>query len=1069
MNWVSISRVGKIVALAAFFLPWMTVSCQGQPIATLNGVELATGLLSPETTDRLGNLDVGAGQIQWLVLVAAIAGIAGLVIGWRRFTPDPSRNALIASCVAAGCVFVSPFALEWGIESTLGMQGAGRDVSAAVAVDRQFGFWVALAGFATAAFAWRQQRRANPFAGSGLPRQASPAGDEAAWTEASARADSRSIRDYLREFPVGRFREIAVDSLKKLGEQPPEPPAATATTNAASMAAGGGSRASFPTIKGLSAETVAPILLFAAALATIESLSWMLYAQVLDLYEGRSGWSPDLGVDPQREGWLQALAWANVPASIVGLLLAGVFRTKLRALSLIVAGTLVVAGVLLLPGLPGLWPLFIAPLCLQVAVAIVWCFALFSVAEKRELPELIFWFGGLVAMQAVLSFLLDGWLRDGWSPEQESTTQGAISLLGAQVIFRILCLALAAILVMLAVIWKRDASLAEGNGSRSLSPAGGQRSTTGILLRDPASLHMAIGLFLTGLFLPGLWQQVWRGVFSANHEFSDSELMAQPIIQWIRLAPAIGVLTGALVVGMLSRQTPAWRGLGPALALAAAPIGILASLTSPNSGLNAVLPLACAYFPVAVVYAHLAAATDARHRFGAAIASGILLLTPAAFAADANALVAFAVGSLGETGAAEQDIRPFAALMGAGLAFLWPSAHFLLAAQAISQTGRERRTPVPTLIALGLAIPVSCGFLVWKHVPGAQTALQQMVELVAPAEAPRQLQPDLGVPPADPESAAPDPSAPASTPSETDIETSDEYPLDAITIKAGGTLGRFRMDADCRLWFDEIEVSRLISRYTSRDGDTEVCEYGTMVATSPSEKWAVTFGAKSDYGYDYIGIVSQRDNRIIRTPAIFPNPDGAFVPGSRSSQRYPHQALRPLQVWTPDEEFLLIAEGLWNGLPCVLDVSKVTLACPQVAEVERAVVTALRAAGAACPGNSLDCGPSWNPGPGEMWFGDSNSTGVQVPKAQWAPGDEVFEAKALGGFKSDRQSEYEAPVTGYEILFRLKTDGSLLDVSVNGPVFEGLAPQRPPSEDPVDVEPPAPAPPSAVPPPADQR
>ncbi|MEQ1780275.1 MAG: hypothetical protein ABMA14_02865 [Hyphomonadaceae bacterium] len=1048
MNWVSIGRISKIIALAAFFLPWMTVSCQGQSVATLSGVELATGVLSPETASKLPNSDGGGGQIQWLVLVAALAGIAGLVFSWQRLTRDPARSAMIASAIAAGSVFLSPFVFEWSIEGALSAEGAGSDIGGVVSVDRQIGFWVALVGFVLATIAWRQYRRSSLLPGSNVSGSEPPTalGDEdAAWKEAAHHSSPVRLRDYLDRFPVGRYRDLAEEALKRLGGAP------VGSHDAPDDLWRRGRLLQ----AGLSIEAVAPIVLFAASLAIIDSLFWVLNGQVLDLYGQRTGWSPELGADLQMEAWRQAIVWTSAAASLVGLLIAGICRTNLRAVSICTAGALVCAGTLLLPGLPGVASLFLAPLCLQTAIAILWCLGLYAVAEKHELPDLILWFGGFVSGQALFSFVLDNWLRDGWDPEESSSTQGAVSLLGVEVVYLVLCIALAAMLAAIIAVWKPVSTQHQESRSEASSPRAQTHGSRSSLLADPGSVHMLAGMFAIALFLPVLWQQVWSGVFAARHELSDSELINQPIVQWIRLAPAIGLLAGGFLVASLSRQNPAWRAVTPAVALALAPVAILASLNTPNSILNAVLPLALAYFPTAAVYGHLAGLGNTRSRFGASLASTFVLLVPAALTSEASQLVAFAAGGLSESVSNARALRPFAGLMAVSLVLLWPALHFLAAARAIGYPYSRQRAPVLTYVVLGAVVLAGSGFLAWKHIPEVQGALRQLVENVAPRELSSAAPSDQDTATTAPNAATETRPVPIAEHTEPESGTPAADPLDAITIRAGESLGRFKMDTDCRLLFDSIELSSLASRSTGPDGTTQVCEYNSLIAASPSGDWAVTFGATNDYGYDYVGIVSQRDNRVVRKPAVFPDPEGPFVPGSRRSERYPHQGLRPLDTWTSDEQFLLLAKRYWNGIPCVLNVGSAAIACPSDIAIERAVISALRTVGAECPPDSTSCGARWDPGPGEMVFGDAASTTMQIPVSRWLAEERVFELSALGGFIADDQSDYGAPVTGYELAIQIRPDGALVGVSARGPIFRGLAPSGN-ADMPVPAEPAAP-------------
>lgn len=47
MDYLLLARVGKLVALIGFLLPWVTVSCSGTEILQATGVQLMTGDLEP--------------------------------------------------------------------------------------------------------------------------------------------------------------------------------------------------------------------------------------------------------------------------------------------------------------------------------------------------------------------------------------------------------------------------------------------------------------------------------------------------------------------------------------------------------------------------------------------------------------------------------------------------------------------------------------------------------------------------------------------------------------------------------------------------------------------------------------------------------------------------------------------------------------------------------------------------------------------------------------------------------------------------------------------------------------
>ena len=47
MTLMNVVRIAKVIALLAFFLPWVAVSCQNVDVATASGFELMQGKMTP--------------------------------------------------------------------------------------------------------------------------------------------------------------------------------------------------------------------------------------------------------------------------------------------------------------------------------------------------------------------------------------------------------------------------------------------------------------------------------------------------------------------------------------------------------------------------------------------------------------------------------------------------------------------------------------------------------------------------------------------------------------------------------------------------------------------------------------------------------------------------------------------------------------------------------------------------------------------------------------------------------------------------------------------------------------
>jgi hypothetical protein len=80
MDYLLLARIGKLVALVGFVLPWVTVSCSGTEILNATGMQLMTGDLQPtgafaQMEQNQESAEPAIGVIAALVLV--LAGLVG--------------------------------------------------------------------------------------------------------------------------------------------------------------------------------------------------------------------------------------------------------------------------------------------------------------------------------------------------------------------------------------------------------------------------------------------------------------------------------------------------------------------------------------------------------------------------------------------------------------------------------------------------------------------------------------------------------------------------------------------------------------------------------------------------------------------------------------------------------------------------------------------------------------------------------------------------------------------------------------------------------------------------------
>jgi hypothetical protein len=176
-NAASLARFGQVaktVALLAFLLPWVTVSCAGQQIASISGLRLATGVITVRNPMN-GALERHAGSANWAVLLAALAIALALLVSFVRAGKAGRLAGLALSVVAAAlsvyAVLVDiPHQLMAGVrqQQNSGDLGSSGDIGSsftqsiehAFRVDPAIGFWITILALAAACVLdWLLHRR----------------------------------------------------------------------------------------------------------------------------------------------------------------------------------------------------------------------------------------------------------------------------------------------------------------------------------------------------------------------------------------------------------------------------------------------------------------------------------------------------------------------------------------------------------------------------------------------------------------------------------------------------------------------------------------------------------------------------------------------------------------------------------------------------------------------------------------------------------------------------------------------------------------------------------------------
>ncbi|MEZ6029977.1 MAG: hypothetical protein R3C46_09510 [Hyphomonadaceae bacterium] len=193
---INIVRIAKVVALLAFVLPWVAVSCSGVDLATSSGVELIQGKMtanadaSKQMAAQMGGLGGGMGNVtihdtpssaetpdlgmNYFAAGAAAVIVLGLVLTFIGGIKTAGRNALVTSLLAAGLAFGATWQFKeqiraesmkdqqasaadnpfgggmGGMGGMAGMGGMGGDMIDSM-VQYRIGFWLVLGALVVAA------------------------------------------------------------------------------------------------------------------------------------------------------------------------------------------------------------------------------------------------------------------------------------------------------------------------------------------------------------------------------------------------------------------------------------------------------------------------------------------------------------------------------------------------------------------------------------------------------------------------------------------------------------------------------------------------------------------------------------------------------------------------------------------------------------------------------------------------------------------------------------------------------------------------------------------------------
>jgi hypothetical protein len=183
---LNIIRIAKVVALLAFVLPWVAVSCQGVDLATASGIELIQGTMTtnPEASKQLatqfgGGMDGAAVEensvtestdlgMNYFALATALVIVVGLALTFIGAAKAAARNAIVTSLLAAALSYGAVWQFKEAVKAESaqeqgataadnplggdmgGMGAMGQDMINNMLQER-FGYWIVLGALIVAA------------------------------------------------------------------------------------------------------------------------------------------------------------------------------------------------------------------------------------------------------------------------------------------------------------------------------------------------------------------------------------------------------------------------------------------------------------------------------------------------------------------------------------------------------------------------------------------------------------------------------------------------------------------------------------------------------------------------------------------------------------------------------------------------------------------------------------------------------------------------------------------------------------------------------------------------------
>lgn len=116
-SWIWLARVAKVAALLLFFVPWLAVSCNGQPLVEATGWQMVTG--QPTVADQ--KIPAQEMDAAWWAIAGLVVIVAGLLGSFLLRVAKTRGRVVIASSLVALAL------LGGGMSQTVGKMNAEMD------------------------------------------------------------------------------------------------------------------------------------------------------------------------------------------------------------------------------------------------------------------------------------------------------------------------------------------------------------------------------------------------------------------------------------------------------------------------------------------------------------------------------------------------------------------------------------------------------------------------------------------------------------------------------------------------------------------------------------------------------------------------------------------------------------------------------------------------------------------------------------------------------------------------------------------------------------------------------